>query len=352
MTILTGGLLILVVLLEALKTRVLRPISLLTKHAVTLRRSETLASHIADNINSNNEIGILAREFDLMVNRLGKARRQLVEQSYYSGMTEIASGVMHNIRNALTPVVSHIDLMREELKELPLKEMVEASRELTVYDVPEERRHMLVDFQQESHKYLEHMVTDFKRRLSGMSERIAAIERILAGQEKFAFTDSGVEKLDLNGLIADARGLLHLECYKNLNIIIDTSLEEAGLIEGRRNALMHIITNLINNAVESIIVANREEGKISLSCGTEMVEGRNYIHMQVKDNGTGIEKENLTRIFERGFSSKLTETSGVGLHWCANTIASMNGRLYAESGGIGKGVILHLLIPKKPIEDV
>lgn len=352
LSILTGGLLILIVLREALKVWVLKPISVLTKHAVTLRNSETLDSRIADTINSRNEIGILAREFDLMVNRLGRARRHLVEQSYYSGMTEIASGVMHNIRNALTPVIAHIDLMREELKDLPIEEMMAAGHELTTYEVPEERRQMLVDFQQESHKYLEHMVADFNKRLIGMSDRIAAIERILADQEKFAFTDSGIERIELADLIKDARELLHLEYYRNLNIVLDTSFEDAGVIEGRRNALMHVITNLINNAVESIMAADRKEGGISVSAATEMVDGRNYVHIQVKDNGTGIEKENITRIFERGFSSKLTDTSGIGLHWCANTIASMQGRLYAESGGIGKGAVMHLLIPKKPLETL
>jgi signal transduction histidine kinase len=71
------------------------------------------------------------------------------------------------------------------------------------------------------------------------------------------------------------------------------------------------------------------------------------VHLQVADNGVGIDPTQLTRIFERGFSTK-TRASGLGLHWCAVTAMAMDGRLYAESAGIGQGACLHLLLPRAP----
>ena len=59
----------------------------------------------------------------------------------------------------------------------------------------------------------------------------------------------------------------------------------------------------------------------------------------------GIEQDNLERIFERSFSTKQADHSGVGLHWCANTLIAANGRIYAESQGSGQGACLHVMIP-------
>ncbi|MCP4378183.1 MAG: HAMP domain-containing histidine kinase [bacterium] len=77
----------------------------------------------------------------------------------------------------------------------------------------------------------------------------------------------------------------------------------------------------------------------------ENTDTQELIHVQVCDNGDGIEAENLTRVFERGFSTKSGKASGIGLHWCANTFSVMHGRMYAESDGPGKGACLHLLFP-------
>jgi sensor histidine kinase regulating citrate/malate metabolism len=69
------------------------------------------------------------------------------------------------------------------------------------------------------------------------------------------------------------------------------------------------------------------------------------VHTQITDNGEGIEPSNINRIFERAFSAKHSVPAGIGLHWCANTIAKMNGRIYAESEGKGCGACFHLLLP-------
>jgi C4-dicarboxylate-specific signal transduction histidine kinase len=37
--------------------------------------------------------------------------------------------------------------------------------------------------------------------------------------------------------------------------------------------------------------------------------------------------------------------SGLGLHWCANSLAGMGGRIVAESAGAGRGAQFHVLLP-------
>jgi signal transduction histidine kinase len=286
----------------------------------------------------------------MMVSRLGQARRQLVEQSYFSGMTEMASGVTHNIRNAMTPLIAHIDLMKEELKDLPLSQMEAAAHEISSADITAERLEMLRDFQKESFQYLTELVADFRVRLDGMDERAVAIERIIAGQERYAASGRIADDIDLEILVHDALALLMMEHFRSLNIEIDNSLGEIGRIKGPRNAMMYIFTNLLNNAAEAIIRAEREQGLIRISAESEKVDGSTFVHVMISDNGCGILKENLKRIFERGYSSKSGETSGIGLHWCANTMVSLRGRLYADSEGVNKGATIHLHIPQNPAD--
>jgi len=70
------------------------------------------------------------------------------------------------------------------------------------------------------------------------------------------------------------------------------------------------------------------------------------IELTIRDDGEGIAPDDLHRIFDRGFTTKRKGAWGIGLHWCANTMVAMNGRLYAESEGIGHGACFHLLFPK------
>jgi sensor histidine kinase regulating citrate/malate metabolism len=70
------------------------------------------------------------------------------------------------------------------------------------------------------------------------------------------------------------------------------------------------------------------------------------LHLECRDNGAGIAPEHLQRVFEKGFSTKSRDTNhGIGLHWCANAIRSLGGRIWAVSDGPGRGASLHVLFP-------
>ena len=69
---------------------------------------------------------------------------------------------------------------------------------------------------------------------------------------------------------------------------------------------------------------------------------------RVRDNGTGFEEDVRNRVFQRGYTSKGEgATTGLGLHWCANAVASMGGRIFADSQGEGQGAEFHVLLPAK-----
>ena len=71
-------------------------------------------------------------------------------------------------------------------------------------------------------------------------------------------------------------------------------------------------------------------GKIEI----EAVENVLYSEIVIKDNGTGISKEDMPHIFERFYKGKNSDKNsfGVGLAQAKNIVNSQNGTLKAENG--------------------
>ena len=77
-----------------------------------------------------------------------------------------------------------------------------------------------------------------------------------------------------------------------------------------------------------------------------MLDDVQMVRVTVRDNGTGFDQETGRKIFMRGFTSKKEgDETGLGLHWCANAVAGMGGRIVAESDGQGCGAEFHVLLP-------
>ena len=71
------------------------------------------------------------------------------------------------------------------------------------------------------------------------------------------------------------------------------------------------------------------------------------VKIMVADNGVGIPPENLIRIFNHGFSTRLNG-HGFGLHSGALAAEQLNASLVAESDGPGKGATFTLELPMSP----
>jgi two-component system NtrC family sensor kinase len=75
--------------------------------------------------------------------------------------------------------------------------------------------------------------------------------------------------------------------------------------------------------------------------------GHTRFRFQVTDNGVGIAADNLTRIFQHGFTTR-KEGHGFGLHSAALTARELGGSLAAASEGPGRGATFTLELPTSP----
>jgi len=109
--------------------------------------------------------------------------------------------------------------------------------------------------------------------------------------------------------------------------------------------LLQVMGNLILNAYESIERSDATDGRIGLAAREETVGDARMVRLTVSDTGCGFDTATSEKIFQRGFSSKEGNLSGLGLHWCANALVAMGGHIQAESAGPGHGAEFHVLLP-------
>ncbi|UCE99541.1 MAG: HAMP domain-containing protein [Planctomycetota bacterium] len=343
LSILTAGLTVLLVLLILLRRMVVSPIKKLTNHIIAIGKSNYISAGLPTH--RSDEIGTLAREFEHMVQKLREAQKKLLEQSYHLGMAEMASGVLHNIRNALTPMISHIDGLRQKLREAPIEKIEIAQAELSDGSSSDKRREELTSFINLSRESLFALIRETNDKLDNVAKEITQIEGMLKEQSKFSRMTLPSEEVKLDEVVRESLALLPSELRDAISIEIEPSIESSEPVMTHSITLLQVFNNILINAAESIVKAGSIQGKICIRAAIDEVNGLDMVHVQFSDNGVGIEPQHLHHIFERGFSTKRSLSGGIGLHWCANTISRMKGRIYAESEGRNRGACFHILLP-------
>jgi signal transduction histidine kinase len=106
-----------------------------------------------------------------------------------------------------------------------------------------------------------------------------------------------------------------------------------------------VFASLLNNAAQSIIRTGKSSGNIVIRGTLDGRDDGRNVHISVMDNGEGIDPGTLEHVFDRDVARQGPRGSGLGLHWCANVLSTMHGRIYAESEGAGQGTCFHIVIP-------
>jgi sensor domain CHASE-containing protein len=341
-----ASLLILLALLIGIRLLVLKPISHLIRHADEVGRHDDLSVRL--DANRRDELGELAREFNRMIERLAEARKTLQEHSRQAGIAELASGVLHNIGNAITPLKVRVANLESALRAAPVAELDMALAELEDANTANERRRDLREFLDLGTRELAALVKHTVEQIVAVSHQVEHVQKILSDQESISRAARVLQPVEVAELVSESVELLGTEIPRNLRINLDASLQSVGRVLGSPVALQQIMINLLKNAAESIRAHEQAAhgGRIKLSAAAEIRDGRALIRLDIKDNGAGISPENLSRLFQRGFSTKSRSSSGQGLHWCAITAAALGGKIAIDSAGTGLGATVSLWLPK------
>lgn len=156
-----------------------------------------------------------------------------------------------------------------------------------------------------------------------------------------------IAKLEVGGLVLNKENLNIIELVqnifdlvemkaakKNISLVFDKEYTDAIMVNADRERIEQVLTNLIVNSVKY----GKQDGTTEVSLENII---KNKVLIRVTDNGEGIAKEHITRIFERFFrvdksGSRKEGGSGLGLSIVKHIVEAHNEKIYVESQlGIG-----------------
>jgi signal transduction histidine kinase len=337
-----AGIVVAIVTWLLLRRIIVVPLHRLANHITGIRQSGDLSLRL--NELRHDEIGALAREFDKMTKEVQDARRLLLEQSFKAGKADTAAEVLHNIRNAMTPLINGIDRISMGFKSAGALRVNQATGELADPACPAERREKLLKYIASAFGHIQVTGENAIRDLQVASKQAHQVEAILSDQEKFANVPPVIENLELDEVVEEAALVLPDADKERVRFNVQQGLERIR-VRAHRIGLLQVLGNLILNAYEAIQRNQTQTGHIDVVASIERIDDQPMVRVTIRDSGCGFDEEVGKRIFHRGFSSKSGKLTGLGLHWCANSVAGMGGRILADSTGPGQGAEFHVLLP-------
>ena len=336
--------LVLVTLLVLLGRIVLSPLASVTDHAQRIAAADDLSARLG--YERSDELGTLARAFDNMVERLAKTRRELIDHSFESGAAENASGVLHNLGNAMTPLSVNIAGLQQQLAAVDAAELRLALDELKNDGADSERRCDLQQFVQLSAAELVHALQRGNERLRDITDQAAVIQAVLAEQRQHQRNGPVLLPMTPAELVTRSLQQVALVHRERLELDVAPGLATLGELLLPSTSLGMVLQNLIQNAAESAACAGQARARLRIDADIVETAGRQELRLVLSDSAGGVAPENLPRLFQKGFSTKSQATnSGLGLHWCANALAALGGAISVHSDGIGRGTRFEIRLP-------
>ena len=142
---------------------------------------------------------------------------------------------------------------------------------------------------------------------------------------------------DLIAIIKNAIALFESEVA--IKIVLKSNLE-AAILNIDKDQWGQALNNLIKNSLQALIEVEAPVIIISLEIKPE----ENAYVIKVNDNGRGIKKEDLSKVFTPYFTTKSTGT-GIGLFLVKQIVENHNGTISFETKE-NKGTTFSLVIPK------
>jgi two-component system phosphate regulon sensor histidine kinase PhoR len=168
-------------------------------------------------------------------------------------------------------------------------------------------------------------------------ERLIYIVKDLDMITKLEVGDLTLYKEDFNiiELIQNVFDLLEMKAAKkNITLTFDIEYQDSILVNADRERIQQVLTNLIENSIKYGKVDGTTEVSIE-----DLI--KNKVIVRVTDNGEGVEKEHIPRLFERFYrvdksGSRKVGGSGLGLAIVKHLVEAHNEKIYVESQmGVG-----------------
>ena len=256
------------------------------------------------------------KELNEQLEKMHRSEQSIAHQQRLQIMGTMTGGIAHEFNNFLTPIMGYAELLMMELPEG--SEEQDSAKE--IYEASEKAK-------------------DVVRQISSLSRK--NVETVY-------------KNISIKKFMTRAERMMESVCTPLIHMESEFRVDDE-MILGNATQLNQVLLNVCVNAVHAI---GKNQGNINISCHSEekekLAQGvieklsdvwKKYIHIQVKDNGCGMDKETLRQIFDPFFTTKKGgEGTGLGLALAEQIITSHKGYIYAESKK-GEGSTFHIYLP-------
>ena len=241
---------------------------------------------------SQDEIGSLVNEYNRMIEELQKSAELLAKSERETAWREMAKQVAHEIKNPLTPMKLSIQHLQRTWKNKD-----------------------------------DDMDKKIGRITETLIEQIETLSIIASEFSNFAQMPVTVnEKVNMKSILENA--ILLFKDSSDTEIDFSSDVEEVNVYADKEQ-MLRVFNNLLKNALQAI--PENIQGKIQVTIARK----EEHFLVKIKDNGTGINEEQMNKIFTPNFTTK-SGGMGLGLAMVKSIVETFNGKIWFETArGIG-----------------
>lgn len=292
-------------------------------------------------------------QLERRASELVETRERLVQAAHVAGRAEIASTVLHDLGNALNSMFIGAERLCETCSDTHMIEFLgrvawmldEHKDDLGRFFQSDERARKLPEVLVKLHRGFDERNQNVRKELADLRDLVGRVDHILAAQQEHA---QGVEAWQNDDVNAMIHGLLDFrrESMEQAGIDVVTQLENLPHIPVQRAKITTVLNHLIKNALTALERVEFKNHPKRLTIETALTADGDFVQIRIADNGCGLDSAEVEHLFRQGFST--TGGHGFGLHYCANVISEIGGKVDLMSDGPGKGAECRLHVPTAP----
>ena len=286
--------------------------------------------------------------------QLEQLNQDLIKASREAGIAEVSSSVLHNVKNVINSINVSAGVIAGQLQKSKSSNLTkvtallrEHAADLGSFITEHPQGKLLPGYLEKLAERLAEEHAAVLEELQQFEKNVQHIKDIVTMQQSYAKRGGASEKARPVDLMDDSLRIVAAGLARHGIEVVrenDVSLPE---IMVEKHKVLQILVNFIQNAKQACQASDRAGRKLVL----QVVNGGNFIHFAVKDNGIGIPPENLSRLFEHGFTTK-KDGHGFGLNSAALAVRQLRGDIQVHSGGLGKGATFTLKLPVcRPVSE-